>query len=99
MSLNFNVGKVNGNPSTDSPAQKKFATLMGIEQIPYFLICSAAARAAASAFFPLRPFDFEPIPVSSTEMSILHYVLRFIWLTCVQCITALHITLFLQLTN
>ena len=60
-----------------SPAQKKFATLMGMEQIPYFLICSAATRAAASAFFPFRPFDFEPIPDSSTGMSTLNYDLPF----------------------
>ena len=72
-SLNLTAVNVNGNQHIGSPAQKKFATLMGMEQMPYFLICSAAARAAASAFFPFRPFDLEPIPDSSTGMSILNY--------------------------
>ena len=72
-SLNFTAVNVNGNRHIGSPAQKKFATLMGMEQIPYFLICSAAARAAASAFFPFRPFDLEPIPDSSTGRSTLNY--------------------------
>ena len=49
---------------------------MGMEQIPYFLICSAAARAAASAFFALRPFNLEPVPDSSTGMSTLNYALQ-----------------------
>ena len=68
--------------SAGSPAQKKFAVLMGMQQIPYFLICSAAARAAASAFFPLRPFDLESIPDSSTGMSTLNYAI--VSLTSVQ---------------
>ena len=49
---------------------------MGMQQIPHFLICSAAARAAASAFLALRPFNLEPIPDSSTGMLTLNYALQ-----------------------